>query len=663
MKTIKEEMAELVAIINKANEEYYVYDNPTLTDQEFDSYLRRLEDLEKRYPEFKDPNSPTTHVGGEKVEGFSKVTHRIPMLSLPDVFNEDEVEDFGMRIKKSGVEPVFVCEQKIDGLSVSLRYEHGELVTAATRGNGVEGENITSNAKTIKNIPLKLNRDIDIEVRGEIYMNKVTLKKLNEYREKNHEPLLQNCRNAAAGSIRQLDPKITAQRKLDVFIYHLPNPKDYGIKTHFEALEFMKSLGFKTNPHNKLVKSSKEILEFIKDTGAQRDGLPYDIDGVVVKVNDLDSQESLGYTAKFPRWAIAYKFPATEVLTKLEDIIFTVGRTGQVTPNAVLEGAIVAGSMIKRATLHNEQYCIDKDLRIGDVVSIRKAGDVIPEVVEAKLERRNGSEVPFKMIDKCPMCGSELIKKGADYFCVNDNCSRKNIEGLIHFASKEAMNFESMGPEIIEDFYNLGFLTKIEDFYHLNKYYDELISQDGYGKKSVDKMLEVIEDSKKNSLEKLLFGLGIPGIGQKKAVILSENFHDIDNLMLASEETLIQIPDIGEILGHNVVSYFASHQGLITNLKELGLNMNYNGSKKVDNAIITGRKFVVTGTIEGYSRNDIKAIIEKYKGQAIDSVSKKTDVVIVGREPGSKYAKALDLGIEIWNEEKTIKILDELKSE
>ena len=663
MNFVQQQMQELINIINKASEEYYVNDNPSITDQEYDAYLRRLEDLEREYPEYKDPNSPTNRVGGEKLEFFDKVVHKIPMLSLPDVFNEEEIQDFIDRIEKSNVVQEYVCEQKIDGLSVCLRYEKGILVTAATRGNGTVGENITSNAKTIKNIPLKLSREIDIEVRGEIYMNKNTLKKLNEQRQKEGLPLLQNCRNAAAGSIRQLDPKITAKRNLDVFIYHLPNPEDYGIKTHYEALQFMHDLVFKTNPYNKLVFSGNEIFEYIKKMGEDRDNLSYDIDGIVIKVNDLKSQSDLGYTSKFPRWAIAYKFPAKEVLTKLNDIIFTVGRTGQVTPNAVLEGAIVVGSLIRRATLHNEQYCLDKDLRIGDIVSIRKAGDVIPEVVEPKVERRTGLERKFEMIKNCPICGSLLEKKGADYFCVNDKCPAKNIEKLIHFASKEAMNFDSMGPEVIEDFYNLKIVTKIEDFYTLKNHYDEIILQDGYGQKSVLKFLEVIEDSKKNSLERLLYGLGIPGIGKKKAIILSENYHNIDNLINTDEESLRSIPDIGDILASNVVNFFKENKDLIDTLKSFGINMNYKGQKKLDSDIFTGRKFVITGSIEGYSRNDIKKVIEMYKGSVSESVSKKTDVVIVGKDPGSKYSKALELNIEIWNEEKTIKILKEIENE
>ncbi|MDE5539741.1 MAG: NAD-dependent DNA ligase LigA, partial [Bacilli bacterium] len=459
MEEIRQRIEELTAILKKANYEYYNLDNPSITDQEYDKYLRELITLEEKYPEFIDPNSPTRRVGGEAIDKFRKVNHKIPMISLANVFNEDEIRDFTGRIKNAGYKPKYVCELKIDGLSVSLHYEHGKLLYAATRGDGVTGEDITHNVKTIKTVPLDLKRDIDIEVRGEIYMNKATLDKLNREREKNGEVKLQNVRNAAAGSIRQLDPKIAAKRHLDTWIYHLPNPLDYGIKTHHEALEFMKELGFKVNPDSRLVNDEDGILEFIAEYTKKRNSLPYEIDGVVIKVDNIAMQQELGSTVKYPRWATAYKFPAEEVLTKLKDIKFTVGRTGQITPNAVLDPVLVMGSTISRATLHNEDYCLMKDLRIGDIVSIKKAGDVIPEVVEPKLERRIGTEIPFQMIHNCPICGSELVKKGnVDYFCVNEECPKKNIESLIHFASRNAMNIDGLGDEIVEDFYNEGFL-------------------------------------------------------------------------------------------------------------------------------------------------------------------------------------------------------------
>ena len=449
-----ERMNELIDILNDANYNYYVKDNPTITDQEFDKYLRELETIEKNHPDWKRNDSPTLHVGGEVIDSFKKIEHTIPMLSLGDVFSEEEILAFLERIEANGFHPEYVCELKIDGLSVSLHYEDGILVSASTRGNGVVGEDITHNVKTIKSIPLKLKDAVTIEVRGEIFMHKDTLKSLNEEREKEGKPLLQNCRNAAAGSIRQLDSSVAAKRNLDVFIYHLPNPEDYNLKTHYEALEFMTKLGFKVNTKwNKLVFTIDEIKEYIDKLAKERESLSYDIDGVVIKVNELDAQKNLGYTAKYPRWAIAYKFPNDEVYTKLKDIIFTVGRTGQITPNAVLDPVIVMGSTISRATLHNEDNVLSLGLKIGDIVAIHKAGDVIPEVIRALPERRTGKEKDFVMIKNCPICKSTLVKKDGtvDYFCVNDDCPKRNIELLIHFASKNAMNIDGLGDRIIED--------------------------------------------------------------------------------------------------------------------------------------------------------------------------------------------------------------------
>ena len=663
MEEAKKRIQELIQIINQANYEYYNLDNPTITDQEYDKYLRELINLEEKYPEFADPNSPTKRVGGEAIDKFNKVAHAIPMISLANVFNEEEIRDFDKRIRNAGFTPTYVCELKIDGLSVSLHYEHGKLKFAATRGDGVTGEDITENVKTIKTVPLDLGRNIDIEVRGEIYMNKATLEKINREREMNGESKLQNVRNAAAGSIRQLDPKVAAKRHLDTWIYHLPNPIDYGIFTHYEALEFMKDLGFKVNPASKLVGGIDGILEYIKEYTEKRDTLPYEIDGIVIKVNDIRMQQELGSTVKYPRWATAYKFPAEEVLTKLIDIKFTVGRTGQVTPNAVLEPVLVMGSTIRRATLHNEDYCRSLDLRIGDIVSIKKAGDVIPEVVEAKAERRIGTEKPFEMINTCPICGSNLVKKGnVDYFCINDECPKKNIESLIHFASRNAMNIDGLGDEIIEDFYNEGFIRTIPDFYHLSEHKEDIIELEGYGLKKVTNLLLAIEESKQNSVERLIFGLGIPGIGAKNAKLLASIFKDIYNISNATYEDLVSIRDIGDILAKNIVNYFANpaNISLINTLEDLGVNMKYLGVEVKSNENFTDKKFVITGTISFMSRDEAKALIEAYGGKCIDSVSKKTDVVIVGDAPGSKYTKAQELGITIWNEEKFKEIVDSL---
>lgn len=657
---MKERIDELNEILNKAAYEYYTLDNPSITDQEYDKYLKELETLEEKYPEYKRPDSITQRVGGQVISKFEKVRHEIPMLSLPDVFNIDEIESFYNKIKDAGISPHFVCEQKIDGLSVSLVYKEGVLVKAATRGDGTTGENITHNVKTIKNVPLVLSEKIDIEVRGEIFMHKDTLKALNEEREKEGKPLLQNCRNAAAGSIRQLDSSVAAKRNLDVFIYHLPNPEDYNLKTHYEALEFMTKLGFKVNTKwNKLVFTIEEIKEYIDGLAKERESLSYDIDGVVIKVNELDAQKNLGYTAKYPRWAIAYKFPNDEVYTKLKDIIFTVGRTGQITPNAVLDPVIVMGSTISRATLHNEDNVVSLGLKIGDIVAIHKAGDVIPEVIRALPERRTGNEKDFVMIKTCPICGSTLVKKGdtVDYFCVNDDCPKRNIELLIHFASKNAMNIDGLGDRIIEDLYNMKYVLNIDDFYHLEKYKDDLKLLEGYGEKSVENLLNSIENSKHNSLERLLFGLGISNVGSKTAKILAKRFGNIDDLIEADIDTLTNIKDIGSIIASSIIDYFSKNLALIKKLKELNINMEYLGEKEIFNENITNKKFVITGTIEGIPRDEIKLFIENNGGSVTGSVSKNTDAVIVGTDPGSKYDKALALNIKIINEEEIKQIM------
>lgn len=652
---MKERIDELVTILNEANYNYHVLDNPTITDQEYDSLFRELQILEEKNPNLVRSDSPTHRVGGVVLDSFKKVTHKIPMMSLGDIFNEDEVRQFDARIKKEGINPTYVCELKIDGLSVSLHYEKGKLVTAATRGNGTIGEDITNNVKTIKTVPLTLKEEIDIEVRGEIYMSKETLKKLNEERKAKNQPLLQNCRNAAAGSIRQLDSKVCASRKLDCWIYHLPNPEDYGIKTHWEALEFMKKLGFKTNPNNLLVTDVEGIIDYIDYKGKERPNLSYDIDGVVVKVNNLEEQKKLGFTAHHPKWAIAYKFPAEEVLTKLKDIIFTVGRTGQITPNAVLEPVIVAGSTISRATLHNEDYVKAKGLKIGDIISIHKAGDVIPEVGEVKLDRRTGDEKDFEMITRCPMCNEPIFKKEGqvDYFCINPHCPARHIEGLCHFVSRKAMNIDGLGDRIIEDFYNLKYIKDITDIYKLSCFRDELTELEGYGNKSIDNLLEAIENSKENSLERLLFGLGIPNVGEKTSKILAARYETLDNLMNATFEELNQIPDIGEIIAKSIIDFFQNEKNrdIIEELKELKVGMEYTGPKVVINENFNGKTFVITGTLTKYTRDEVEEKIENLGGKTSSSVSKKTSAVIVGENPGSKYTKAMELGIPIWNEE------------
>ena len=656
----KERISYLVEKLNEANVEYYLNDNPKMTDNEYDSLLMELFRLEAEYPEYKLPESPTESVGTKILDSFAKITHATPMFSLADVFNEDEVEAFVNRVEKEIPNPEFTCELKMDGLGVNLTYKNGLLKSAATRGDGVTGEDITNNVKTIKYLPLKLKEPVDLEVRGEIYMTKKSFEEANKKRAANGEDLFQNPRNAAAGSARQLDSRIAKERKLDVLLYHVPNTTE---QTQWETLQNLKKLGLPINEHSKKVHNFKEIKEFIKEWTEKRPTLPYEIDGIVIKLNDISGQRRMGNTAKYPRWAVAYKFPAEKVVTQLEDIVFTVGRTGQITPNAVLSPVKVAGSTIRRATLHNESYIREKDLRIGDFVVLHKAGDVIPEVVEPVLERRQNVKI-FQMINSCPICRTSLVKSASkiDYLCPNKHCPARKIEGLIHYVSRPAMNIDGLGERIIEDFYNMGIITKIEDIYNLDTKKEDLIELEGFGTKSINNLLTSIEASKSNSLERLLFGLGIPGIGAKTAKVLAKKYDTLENLMNASCEELTEIKDIGDILATNIYSFFQDERNitLIDNLKKIGINTEYKGEKTLNNELISNKKFVITGTISFLTRDEIKKILERYDATVIESVSKKTDVVIVGTSPGSKFEKAQKLGITIWNEEKLKEVIDSL---
>ena len=652
-KMIEKRIDELIKILNKASYEYYALDRPTITDQEYDDYMDELIRLETNNPNLVRPDSPTLKVGSEVISEFKKVTHNTPMLSLGDVFNYEEVMDFDEKIKKVVDDPKYVCELKIDGLSVSLIYEQGKLIRAVTRGDGVTGEDITHNVRTIKNVPLSLPNDIDIEVRGEIYMPRRSFEALNIEKEKNGENKFANPRNAAAGSVRQLDSKIAAKRNLSTFIYHLPEYKKYNITSQYDALEYMKSLTFTVNPHIKRLNSILEVIEYLKYWNEHRNTLEYDIDGIVIKVDDFKDQEKLGFTVRMPKWAIAYKFPAEQVLTKLKDIEFCVGRTGKVTPRAELDPVRVAGSKVSSATLHNEDYILSKDIRIGDTVSIQKAGDIIPEVVEVKFERRTGAEKRFEMIKNCPICNTKLEKKESEaaYFCPNIKCDARNIEGLIHFASRDAMNIEGFGERIVEDFYNFGYLKNIIDYYHIKEHKEKLKELEGFGEKSINNLLESIETSKSNSLERLLFGLGIRHVGKKTASILASYYDNIDNLMNASCEELCSITDIGEVIAKSVYEYFSLNKELIDKLKKEGLSTKYIGKIKNINEEFNEKTFVLTGTLESLTRNEAKDIIESLGGKITSSVSKKTDVVIVGSNPGSKYDEAKKLDITTWNEE------------
>ena len=655
---MKERYDELIKLIEQANYEYYTLDNPTLTDREYDNLMSELLDIENKYPEIKRPDSPSEKIGGEVISEFQKVTHKVPMFSIADVFNESEIVAFDERIRKEFPNPNYVCELKIDGLAVSIQYENGIFKSAATRGNGTIGEDITHNVKTIKSIPMRLKTNESIEVRGEIYMPLSSFYKLNEEREKNNEPLFQNPRNAAAGSIRQLDSNIAKKRGLDAFFYHVPETDKI---THYETLMHMKDLGLTVNPNIKLVHNIEEILDYINYWTEHRFELPYDIDGIVIKVNDIHMQRELGATAKYPRWVIAYKFPAEEVKTKLTNIVCTVGRTGQITPNAVFDPIKIMGSTVRRATLHNEQYILDKNLLIGDTILVRKAGDVIPEVVGPVIKERKGTEIEFKMPENCPICNTKLIRteSGIDLKCPNENCPARNIESLIHYADRKAMNIEGLGERIIEDFYNMNIIKSIPDIYNLKDQKEDLIELEGFGNKSVNNLLDNIEESKNNSLEKLLFAIGITGIGEKNAKVLAKKYHHIDNLMSASIEELTNINDIGPILAKNINLFFnnVDNIDLINKLKEIGVNMEYLGAKTVENPNLLNKKIVVTGTLKKYSRDEIQSLIELNGGKWSSTVSKNTDAVIVGENPGSKYDKALELKIPILTEEDFEKLL------
>lgn len=659
--SVKERIDEIRNLLEKYNYEYYVLDNPSVTDAEYDRLMQELIMLENEHPEFQSPLSPSQRVGGIVQDKFKEVTHKRMMLSLANAFNDDDLRDFDKKVREiTGLDKVtYMAEMKIDGLGMSLVY-HGNLEYAATRGNGVTGEDVTANVITIKSIPSRIKIPDDFEIRGEVFMPKKSLERLNKEREQAGEPLFANARNAAAGSIRQLDSGIAASRGLDAFWYYFVNASDFGIRYHSEALKMADSLGFKTNPERRLCNGIDEVLKYIEEYTEKRPSLAYDIDGIVIKVDDMALYDKLGYTAKTPRWAIAYKFPPEEVITKLEGIIFTVGRTGKITPNAVLTPVRVAGSVVQRATLHNEDFIKEKDLKIGDYVVIRKAGDVIPEVVRPVKERRTGTEIPFEMINNCPVCGLPLIRKDAMHFCCNPHCDARQIESIIHFSSREAMDIEGLGERVAEQFFNQGFFRNVKEIYTLVDHRDEIISLDGWQSKSVDNLINAIEKSKENSLERVLFGLGIKEVGVKMAKTLARKYMNIDNLIAASEEELLEIADVGPVVASSIVNFFADERNIetINALKEQHVNFNYLGSTvKAADSYFSGKTVVLTGTLMKYGRKEATEILENLGAKVTGSVSKATDVVIAGVEAGSKLDKAQALGITVLNEEEFLELL------
>ncbi len=663
---VKDRIEEIRKILERYNYEYYVLDNPSVPDSEYDRLMNELISLEKEHPEFISPLSPTQRVGGKVLSSFEKIKHKRMMLSLANAFNEKDIRDFDRKVREVlHVDDVeYMCEMKIDGLAMSLDFVDGELNYAATRGDGNEGEIVTNNVITIKSIPTLVKEKRDFEVRGEVYMSKKVLNQLNAEREALNQPLLANARNAAAGSIRQLDSSIAASRKLEAFWYYLVNADELGFTRHSDALNYIEQIGFKTNKERRICRGVNEVLAYISEYTEKRDSLAYDIDGIVIKVNDITKYDVLGYTAKTPKWAIAYKFPPEEVVTKLEDIIFTVGRTGKITPNAVIKPTKVAGSTVQRATLHNEDFIKDKDLRIGDYIILRKAGDVIPEVVSSLKERRTGDEKKFEMIDTCPVCGAPLVKKDAMHFCVSPTCPARKIEGMIHFSSRNAMDIEGMGDKVVEEFFNENFISDIPSIYDLAKFREDIIAIDGWKDKSVDNLLTAIENSKKNSLERLLFGLGIKEVGEKMAKILAKRFQSLDKFKELNEEDYLAIPDVGPVLASSLFSYFHDEKCLddIERLREAGLNFEYLGQVKVDeNSPFFNKTVVLTGTLSKYGRKEATELLENLGAKVSGSVSKKTDYVIYGVEAGSKLDKANELGVQTLSEEEFISLLGENK--
>lgn len=652
----KSRIDELVELLNRYNYEYYTLNQSSVDDATFDNLMEELMLLEKKYPEFKHKISPSNRVGGQVVDAFKKVTHKRQMLSLADAFNYDELLDFDRKVREVlGVAKVeYMAELKIDGLAMSIDYVDGKLNYCATRGDGIVGEDVTSNVITINSIPLQIKVSQGLEVRGEVYMPKASLVECNEKNALEGRPLFANCRNAAAGSIRNLDSSIAASRKLNAYWYYLPNAKDFNIKKHSDSLDFIESLGFRTNKERRLCDGIEEVLKYIDEYHEKRPDLDYDIDGVVIKVNDLTTYDAIGYTAKTPKWAIAYKFPPEEAKTKLLDITLTVGRTGKITPNAILSPVRVQGSLIQRATLHNEDFIAEKGLKIGDTVIIRKAGDIIPEVVSAIKETRTGNEIDFVMPDVCPVCGEKLTKIDAMHFCTNDNCLARSVEKLIHYASRDAMDIEGMGEKVVEQFFNQGFLTDINSIYELKKYREEIIEIDGWSYKSIDNLIEAIEKSKSNSMEKILFALGIKEVGQKMSKTLSRIYKSIDNLAKATFEELTSIPDVGPVLANSIVEYFKNETNLnmYEKLKVQGVNIAYLKEDSIDsNNFFYNKKVVLTGTLENYGRKEAGDILESMGAKVQGSVSKVTDVVIAGKEAGSKLEKAQKLGVRVMNEE------------
>jgi DNA ligase (NAD+) len=660
----KERILELRELLEKYNYEYHVLDKPSVPDAEYDQLMKELIELENNHPELHDEHSPTSRVGGAVLDFFEKVEHTVPMLSLGNAFNDQDLRDFDRRVRDGvGDNVTYVAELKIDGLAVSLLYEDGRFIRGATRGDGTIGEDITNNLKTIRSIPFRLKDPVRLEVRGEAFMPKKSFQKLNAHREEEGQELFANPRNAAAGSLRQLDPKIAASRNLDIFVYGVGKLEGHSVDSHDESLTYLSHLGFKTNPEWKKCDNIDEVIEYVNGWQEKRPDLPYEIDGIVIKVNSLYQQEELGFTAKNPRWAIAYKFPAEEVVTKLEGIELNVGRTGVVTPTALLQPVLVAGTTVKRASLHNEDLIREKDIKIGDYVVVKKAGDIIPEVVNVITERRTGDETDFNMPTECPECESKLERLDGEVAlrCINPQCPAQIREGFIHFVSRNAMNIDGLGEKVVAQLFKEKLIDNVADLYKLER--EKLLELERMGEKSADNLLAAIEKSKENSLERLLFGLGIRHVGAKAAKTIAQRFETIETLMAATKEELLEVEEIGEKMADSIQLYFSKPEvkELMEELQSLGVNMTYKGPKliKVEDldTPFAGKTVVLTGKLSILTRNDAKEKLERLGAKVTGSVSKNTDMLIAGEDAGSKLDKAKKLGIDIWDEQQ---LVDEL---
>ena len=649
-------------LINYHNYRYYVLDDPEVSDAEYDSLMKELEALEREDPDLITPDSPTQRVGGAVLSGFQAVTHAIPLLSLANAYSQEELDSFDRRVRELlSSPPRYTAELKIDGLAISLLYRDGVFIRGATRGDGQTGEDITNNLRTIRSIPLKLREPLagDLEVRGECYMDKRAFEQLNKAQEEKGEKLFANPRNAAAGSLRQLDPKVTSERQLNVFLYGLGYSDALPPDSHYETLQWLSSLGFRTNPETQVFDSIDGVKEFIQYWHEKRESLPYDIDGIVVKVDSRVQQELLGTTAKSPRWAVAYKFPAMQKTTKVEDIIVQVGRTGAVTPLAILEPVFIAGSTVSRASLHNEDYVKEKDIRIGDTVVIQKAGDIIPEVVRSVPELRDGSERVFQMPQSCPACGTRLVREAGEavWRCDNSQCPAKLVEGLVYFASRDALDIEGMGPAVVQQLVDAGLVKNPADIFKLTK--EQLLGLDRFGERSAAKLVASIEEAKGRGLARLLTALGILHVGTQTAASLAAYFGSMEKLVTATEDQLAQVPDIGPVVASSISAFFQNPKNiqLIEELKKLGVKMDE--PKQSRGEAFSGKTFVVTGTLSQFSRKEAKDAIESLGGKTTESVSKNIDYLVVGEKPGSKLDKARELGISILDEQQFIDMLTE----